>query len=727
MTSTLPAGASELPEVSPLIQRNLAETSLHQQSESPSVVGRNPIGNSDPTLASTDRRLEARSAPLTRPSGPSGRANDQVGVAGRDISQTSHRVTLGPSETSRKARGVKRDRAVETAQFSPEDSGKASPGADETDDLPPSNQIHIPLDDSTADDRIELTPQGDRITLVVRDAPLRSVLNLLAKQRGLNVIVGTDTDSRISVTLTDVDFNEAWSAIVEIAGCTWTQTNNIIMVSSISADSKTSPQLQDRQLRVFPLNFVAADDVALVVKGILSPAGKVFTMQTVPKERRSTQETVVVEDLPPYIRRVAEYIASVDVPPRQVMIEVHILQITLEDNCTHGVNLQYLFGAGGNNIVMSTVGFANPAAATASLFTVSGAHFNSVVQALQSTTDSKTLASPKVIVANGQQARIQIGQRFGYFVTTTTQTSTLQNVNFLNTGVVLAVTPQISADNQVLMSVTPEVSTGQITNGLPQTETTTADTTVLLPDGAGMVIGGLIKEQDIETQDKVPILGDLRVVGRLFQKRTVSRQRVEIIIALLPRIAPYPPGYEVQHQIELERAFTPLMQGPLNRAPRPFEAKLPDAIANPRHLRLNRLPDAVRNLEDPYPLPLQYFFPTAEEEFPPVVPPPPVPLHNLSLPPLPAPPTLPPVDVIIPDAAEAANPAPAQPAHVKSAKVKSARVRSSKVRPVMKPVPTQPASTPAVPTPPVLTPPVLSPPVTDKSATGDPAATVDKS
>jgi hypothetical protein len=436
-------------------------------------------------------------------------------------------------------------------------------------------------------------------------------------------------------------------------------------------------------------------------------------MQTLPKERRSTQETVVVEDIPPYLNRVAEYIAAVDVPPRQVMIEVHILQIELDNNCTHGVNLQYLFGAAGNDVVMSTVGFANPAAATAALFTVSGAHFNSVIQALQNTTDSKTLASPKVIVANGQQARIQIGQRFGYFVTTTTQTSTLQNVNFLNTGVVLSVTPQISADNQVLMSVTPEVSTGQITNGLPQTETTMTDTTVLLPDGCGMVIGGLIKETDIETQAKVPILGDLRVIGRLFQQRVVTRQRVEIIIALLPRIAPYPPGYEVQHRLELEQAFTPLMQGPLNRAPRPLEAKLPDAYANPRNLRLNRLPDAIRNLKDPYPLPVGYFFPAAQEEYPPVLPPPPVPLHNLSLPPLPGPTPLPPVDVIIPDAMEAANPDPVKAATQRPAPVKSAKVRQLKGRPVNgKAVPAQP---------------VPAEPVTRRPAGGDPGTPADKS
>jgi Flp pilus assembly secretin CpaC len=613
-----------------------------------------------------------------------------------------------PSEVPRAPPGI-RNRPAQSAESLPSQAESSAATENAADDRLPGNQVRIPLDDSAPDEEgIELTPLGDRITLVVRDQPLSTVLNLLAKMRGLNVIIGDDTDKQISVTLTNVDFNEAWSAIVEIAGCTWTQANNIIMVSSVSGKSKTSPQIQDRQVRVFPLNFVDAKDVENVVKELLSPAGKVFTMQTSPKERRSTQETVIVEDMPAYLNRAAEYIATIDVPPRQVMIEVHILQIELDDNCVHGVNLEYLFGAAGNDVVMSTVGFANPAAATASLFTVTGAHFNSVIQALQNTTDSKTLASPKVIVANGQQARIQIGQRFGYFVTTTTQTSTLQNVNFLNTGVVLSVTPQISADNQVLMSVTPEVSTGQITNGLPQTETTTTDTTVLLPDGCGMVIGGLIKETDIETQAKVPILGDLRVIGRLFQQRTVTRQRVEIIIALLPRIAPYPPGYEVQHQMELEQAFTPLMQGPLNRAPRPLEAKLPDAYTNPRNLRLNRLPDAVRNLKNPYPLPVEHFFPTAQEEYPPVLPPPPVPLPNLSLPPMPAPAPLPPVDVIIPDAAEAAQPAP-----VKAAKAKSAKARSAKGLPVKRKLgPAQPLPT--------------GPP-SRRSSTSDPEATAGKS
>lgn len=481
----------------------------------------------------------------------------------------------------------------------------------------PVNPIRIPLDELENPDNIQLSTRGDRVTLVVRNAPLSSVLNILAQQRGLNVVTSEGADAQISVTLTNVAFEDALSAIVSIAGCTWVREKDIILVSSVTAESRVAPQLQGRQVRVLPLNFVAANDVEVVVKGLLSPVGQIFVTQASPTDKRRTQELVVVEDLPPFLDRVADYIAQVDCPPRQVMIEAYVLQINLKDDTKHGVNLQYLLSAGGSDIALKTVGFASPAAVPAALFTVDGAHFDAVIEALKTTTDSKTLASPKVIVANGQQARIQIGARFGYFVTTTTQTSTLQNVNFLDTGVVLNVTPTISSDNQVLMHVTPEVSTGKINSaGLPETETTKADTTVLLPDGNGMVIGGLIKEQDIDTQEKVPLLGDIRVVGRLFQRRTTHRERVEIVIALIPRLVPFTPEYQQMQDVDVDRATSHVLVGPLKRAPRPWEPKLPDAMENPRHVRLGRLKDVKYSLRSPIPWPVDYYVPPASDDFP---------------------------------------------------------------------------------------------------------------
>jgi type IV pilus assembly protein PilQ len=170
----------------------------------------------------------------------------------------------------------------------------------------------------------------------------------------------------------------------------------------------------------------------------------------------------------------------------------------------------------------------------------------------------------------------------GYFVTTTTQTSTLQDVRFLEVGVVLTVTPLISHDGQVVMKVLPKVSSGDInpTTTLPEEETTEVDTSIMVPDGHGVIIGGLIQETDNERQSKVPLLGDIWLIGRLFQRRSVERERSEVVVALLPRIVPTgncPTPAELE---ELQRVALPLLTPNLQSAPRP-EPKLKDAIKNP--------------------------------------------------------------------------------------------------------------------------------------------------
>lgn len=479
-----------------------------------------------------------------------------------------------------------------------------------------SGPVRIPLAGAESSKDIELTMKNGRVSLVTRNAPVQTVLNLLAEQQGLNLITSDEVTESVSVTLTNVAFEDALNSIVSVAGCTWTQNRGIVLVSKMGGTARSSPDLQGKVVQVFPLNFIAAADVELTIKGLLSPLGQVFSSQTMVGDKRRTQELVVVEDIPTSVARIAQYLQQIDQPPRQVMIEAHVLQVDLTDNTQHGVDWKFLTTYVGRNVGFNTVGFANAAASPASVFSFDGDHLDLVVEALKTTTDAKTLASPKVIVANGQEARIQIGAKLGYFVTTTTQTSTLQNVNFLNTGVLLRVTPQISNDGRVLMAVRPEISTGSISSaGLPQTNTTEAETTVLMDDNGGMIIGGLIKESDTDTQDKVPLLGDMWLVGRLFQRRAIARQRSEIIIVLIPRIAPYLPDGRAAELNDIQRATTPLFQNGLQQAPRPGDPRLPDAINNPRRLAPSRIPDAFANPQRTNPRPLNYFFPTEDEEF----------------------------------------------------------------------------------------------------------------
>ena len=201
-----------------------------------------------------------------------------------------------------------------------------------------------------------------------------------------------------------------------------------------------------------------------------------------------------------------------------------------------------------------------------------------VIELLQNTTDAKNLGSPKILVLNEQEARLQVGEHLGFKVTTTTETSTLESVQFLDVGVVLRIVPRITRDGRVLLHVKPEVSKGNVnpSTGLPESQTTELETDVMLRDNQGMVIGGLIKEEDHVAQNKVPYLGNVKGVGFLFRRSEVTKKRSEIIVALVPRIQPYNCQYHDFEQGELVKASVPLMHGALKRTDRPWDPVLPD-------------------------------------------------------------------------------------------------------------------------------------------------------
>lgn len=469
----------------------------------------------------------------------------------------------------------------------------------------------IPLLGLDPAEQIEVTGENGRISLIVREAPLNRVLEVIAHRQGVNIVTTEEVAVRVSITLRNVPLDQALNSVLGVAGFTWVNHNGIILVSRVSAGSSLDPQMQGRQLRIFELDFAAAEELEPVVRGMLSPVGKAFVNSSNPADNRRTKEVLTVEDLPPFLRRIEDYIMQLDQPPRQVLIEARVLSVELSDENKHGVNWHSFTEIAGVTLDFQSAGFATPiasAGAPATFATFSTGNFNTLIECIKTTTDAKTLAAPKVLVINGQEARMQVGEQLGFRVTTTTETSTLENVNFLDVGVVLRVVPRITRDGSVLMHVKPEVSSGEVNGvtGLPEEETTEIETDVLLRDGQGVVIGGLIQEKIIDTQNKSPWLGDRWVIGRLFQKRQFDKSRTEIIIALIPHIvcnngaSPRP----IEH-VEAERAFTPIVQGPLDRAYRPWEPSLYDAINNPmpRGEYLQRIPpppEPIRRMPGAY-------------------------------------------------------------------------------------------------------------------------------
>lgn len=461
------------------------------------------------------------------------------------------------------------------------DGGEGRASGEVMETLPPPRvQGTLPLAGSSIPG-IELEQSKGWIgKLVVRDASLSHVLSLLAQTQELNMVASNDIDATISITLRDVPLEEALTAILSVANYTWVRKNNIILITSLADGARLPANVQGRQIQVFELDFASAEAVAESVEGFLSPIGKVTISETNTTDSRRTRELVIVEDLPESLVRIAAYIHCVDRPPRQVQIEAHILQVDLNDFNRHGVNFDALLRVAGETLNLETKGFANPLAPQAFFATLTGGDLDLLVELLQTTTDTKTLGSPKLLVLNGQEARMQVGEQLGFRVTTTTETSTLESVQFLDVGVVLRIIPQITRDGRVLLTVRPEVSSGEVNpiTGLPEEETTQLETSVMLEDGEGMVIGGLIRETDSVLQSKVPYLGDIWGVGNLFKKSETTKDRVEVIIAIVPRIQPYDAEWHNYQQGQLAKAGVQLFKGPLWREQRPWEPVLPDGV-----------------------------------------------------------------------------------------------------------------------------------------------------
>jgi type II secretory pathway component GspD/PulD (secretin) len=498
----------------------------------------------------------------------------------------------------------------------------------------PQLKARLPLADS-GDGEVQLSAsKNGRITLIVRDASLSRVLSLLAQAHNLNIVAANDIDAIISITLRDVPLEEALSAILSVANYTWVERNNIILITSLTDAGNLPADVQGRQIQVFNLDFVSAPVVAQSVENFLSPIGKVTIAESSPTDNRLTQERIVVEDLPESLARIADFICQIDRPPRQVQIEAHILQVILTDDIRCGVDFHALFRVAGSNVNVFSlpslasatgsggIGIPNPEA-PAFVATLTSHDLQAVIDALETTTDSKTLGSPKLLVLNGQEANIQVGETIYFEQTTATETSSMQSAGSVETGVILRLTPRITQDGCVLLRVEPEVSnpTGERTSTTlpPNIARIELQSDVMLRDGEGMIIGGLIDERDATNQQKIPYLGDVKGVGWLFRHTSVEKQRREIIFALVPRIQPYDAEWAEFEQGELVRTQMPLFEGPLKRTYRPWDPILPDGkrVSKPlipkNHKHKHRPTVNQRRIASQYivpthPLPQQNFY-----------------------------------------------------------------------------------------------------------------------
>ncbi|MFK8110693.1 MAG: type II secretion system protein GspD [Rubripirellula sp.] len=416
--------------------------------------------------------------------------------------------------------------------------------------------VLLPIATQPLDANVNLAGEEGLVNLVATGAELKSVLRMIADHHGLNLVIGPEVSGPVTVSIRGAQLDEVLDAILGVAGFSWHRVGNLLYVTGASAVGM-DPRVQGRRLQVYPLDYVSSTDVEAVANGLLSPVGNAYVSQADRSDQLKTREILVVEDTAAAHQRIAQYISQIDIAPRQVLVEAHVLQIALTDEERHGINLKGLADVENSQVTLEGSGFADETPSGPALtLRVNGSDMQGLIEMIRANTNSRTLASPKLSVVNHQEAKIQIGQRLPYSVSTTTQTTTVQSVEFLDVGIVLTVRPIITADGNVLMEVLPKVSGGKITqNGFPEEETTEVQTTILMQDGGGVIIGGLIREDDIQSEAFVPIFGRMPIVGKLFRRQSSEIRRNELIVALVTHVMLDGYGPRQHEVLELEKTI----------------------------------------------------------------------------------------------------------------------------------------------------------------------------
>jgi len=245
--------------------------------------------------------------------------------------------------------------------------------------------------------------------------------------------------------------------------------------------------------------------------------------------------------------RIEEYVEQLDAAKPQVFIQALIGEITLDDDTQLGIDFNHVdepFRHGSGTATWRMDFGVSPDLQGGSV-AISYRDIELVIHALETEGKLHVLSRPHILTLDNQTATITDGERVPFIQSSreTDEGSILNTITYEDIGIILEVTPQINPDGWVNMEVKQEISrvTGRTvpissTVDAPTFATRSAITTVSIRDGQTIVIGGLIAESEVTTVEKVPILGDLPLIGAAFQRSVVSKQRKELLLILTPRV-----------------------------------------------------------------------------------------------------------------------------------------------------------------------------------------------
>jgi type II secretory pathway component GspD/PulD (secretin) len=438
------------------------------------------------------------------------------------------------------------------------------------------------------------------ISLDVKNINLEDALRLIADQSGLNIVTSKNVRGTITVKLKNVPVEDALRAILEVNNCKYIKEGNIIKVytyqdlqqeerftklktkvyslkfakasdlkplllaiksarGKIEVNSKVNQIIvsdipdvieqieglikevdKETRLRVFELSYADAGEIQTKLTQFIPKAeGEVMV---------DTRTNSIIVKAPPAVQKEVELlIKKWDRQNKQVQIEARILEVTLDDSFKLGINWNY--------VTPETVGKREPSTsdltgdfsidlAEGGIFkvgTLSADDYTATLEMLATQTNTEILSSPKITVLDGQEASILIGSSEPYVVTSQDPVTgfVTEQTNFLDVGIKLIVTPKIGQDNHITMKIHPEVSTArrvaEADNALA-VDTTEADTTLTVKNGETVVLGGLMKQEKTKTVKKIPLLGDIPLLGLAFRSQDEETVKKELMVFITPYV-----------------------------------------------------------------------------------------------------------------------------------------------------------------------------------------------
>jgi type IV pilus assembly protein PilQ len=415
---------------------------------------------------------------------------------------------------------------------------------------------------------------GEKLSLNFQNIEVRALLQVIADFTNFNVVTSDTVTGSVTLRLKDVPWDQALDIILQAKGLGLRKSGNVIWIApkdELAAKEKVDLEakaqiaaLEPVRTQSFQLNYTKAEEVAKGLTGqatgqggggaasrILSSRGSVIY------ETRTNQ--LFVTDIPSKLEEIQAMIAKIDIPVRQVLIEARIV----EADDTFGRSLGVKLGAGyrgGNSPQIALGGNLSPVSAAGgigtnhfvnlpatgqnnydagsfavSLFNSGSTRFlNLEISALEADGKGKIVSSPRVITADQVKALIEQGEELPYQTATSSGATALQ---FRKANLKLEVTPQITPEGNVILDVdVNKDSVGRVTAAGFAIDTKHVKTQVLVENGGTVVIGGIFEQAERNDVTKIPLLGDVPVVGNLFRTTTRSASKTELLVFITPKV-----------------------------------------------------------------------------------------------------------------------------------------------------------------------------------------------